>query len=380
MAGEKTEKPTPKRLKKGRKDGSATMRTPELASWAGLLVASVLVPRMVENGTGRLRELLIGVMAVIKQPEVGTAMPMIRDGLDVFVGTVAPLVIPLVAVGLACNAAQGGVHVAAKQFKPQFKRLNPFTGLKRMFGPQGIWELVKTLLKTAILALVVYRAVSGVIPVLAMSGALPLSTIVATVWHALVSLMWQAAAAGLLMAAADYAVIRRRVNKGLRMSKQDIKDEHKQSEGDPHMKGAIRSRQMAMGRNRMMAQVADADVVMVNPTHVAVALKYDPEKGAPRVVAKGAGAVATKIRALAEENRVPMVQDVPLARTLYRACEVNQAIPAELFTAVARVLAFVMALRTRGSAAGTHRNPHSESMPEIGRRRRPTRGGAVALR
>jgi flagellar biosynthetic protein FlhB len=163
--------------------------------------------------------------------------------------------------------------------------------------------------------------------------------------------------AGLVVAVADYLYIQRRNNKQLKMSKQDIKDEHKQSEGDPQLKGAIRSRQIAMSRNRMMADVATADVVLVNPTHVAVALRYDQAKGAPRVVAKGAGTIAAKIRELADTNRVPMVEDVPLARTLYQACEVNQEIPPELYTAVATVLAFVMALKAKGSAAGRHKVP-----------------------
>jgi flagellar biosynthetic protein FlhB len=139
------------------------------------------------------------------------------------------------------------------------------------------------------------------------------------------------------------------------MSLYEVKQEHKQSEGDPQLKGAIRSRQIAMSRNRMMADIATADVVLVNPTHVAVALRYDPAKGAPRVVAKGQGNIAAKIRELAEQNRVPMVQDVPLARALHKACEVGQEVPAEMYTAVATVLAFVMALKSKGSAAGTHR-------------------------
>jgi flagellar biosynthesis protein FlhB len=119
------------------------------------------------------------------------------------------------------------------------------------------------------------------------------------------------------------------------MTKQEVKDEHKQAEGDPHVKGQRRARQLAMSRNRMMAEVGEADVVLVNPTHVAVALRYDPAKGAPRVVAKGAGAMAARIREEADRHRVPMVADVPLARTLHGACELGQEIPAELYAAVA---------------------------------------------
>jgi flagellar biosynthetic protein FlhB len=122
------------------------------------------------------------------------------------------------------------------------------------------------------------------------------------------------------------------------------------------MKGAIRSKQMAMSRQRMMSELAKADVVLVNPTHVAVALRYDPSRGAPRVVAKGAGAIAAKIREVATDKRIPMVQDIPLARTLHASCELGQEIPPAFYGAVARVLAFVMTLKARGSAAGLHRN------------------------
>jgi flagellar biosynthetic protein FlhB len=159
------------------------------------------------------------------------------------------------------------------------------------------------------------------------------------------------------MAVADYVYQARRVRSGLKMSKQEIKDEYRSQEGDPAVKSQIRSRQMAMRRSRMIQQVALADVVLVNPTHVAVALKYAPGQGAPKVVAKGAGAVAARIRAEAEKHRVPMVEDIPLARAIYRVCDLGQEIPGELFMAVARILAFVFALKSRGSAAGVHHRP-----------------------
>jgi flagellar biosynthetic protein FlhB len=156
------------------------------------------------------------------------------------------------------------------------------------------------------------------------------------------------------------------------MSHTEIKQEHKQSEGDPHIKAQRRATQMAMSRGRMMSEVADADVLLVNPTHVAVALKYDPEKGAPRVVAKGSGEMAARLRALAEENRVPMVQDIPLARALHASCDLGQEVPAQLFTAVARVLAFVMQLSARGVRGGVHRPgfqaPVTEGLPRARRR------------
>jgi flagellar biosynthetic protein FlhB len=159
----------------------------------------------------------------------------------------------------------------------------------------------------------------------------------------------------------------------LKMSKYEIQQEHKQQEGDPHMKSHRRSAQLAMSRNRMMAEVADADVLLVNPTHVAVALKYEASRGAPRVVAKGAGEVAARLRARAEEARVPMVQDIPLARALHASCELGQEIPPQLFNAVARVLAFVMQLGARGVYGGFHRPgfeaPDVTDLPKAGRRR-----------
>jgi len=164
-----------------------------------------------------------------------------------------------------------------------------------------------------------------------------------------------AAAEGLAMAGADFAVVRKRNNKSLKMSKHEIKEEFKSQEGDPHVRSQRRSLQMAMRRNRMMADVPFADVVIVNPTHVAVALRYDSARGAPRVVAKGGDHVAARIRAIAEENRIPMVADVPLARTLFKACEIGQEIPPDLYKAVATVLAFIMTLKKRGSAAGVHK-------------------------
>jgi flagellar biosynthetic protein FlhB len=181
------------------------------------------------------------------------------------------------------------------------------------------------------------------------------------------------AVTGLVIAVADYVVVRMKTMKKLKMSKYEITQEHKQAEGDPHMKAHRRAVAMSMSRNRMMSDVATADVLLVNPTHVAVALKYDASKGAPRVVAKGAGEIAAKLRERAAAARVPMVQDIPLARALHASCELGQEVPPQLFTAVARVLAFVMHLGARGVKGGFHRPgfqaPDVTDLPKAGRRR-----------
>jgi flagellar biosynthetic protein FlhB len=184
------------------------------------------------------------------------------------------------------------------------------------------------------------------------------------------------------MAAFDYAIVRRRMGKKTRMSKHEVKQESKQTEGDPLLKGAIRSRQLAASRNRMMADVPTADVVLVNPTHVAVALKYDADRGAPRVVARGAGVVAQRIREEAAEHGVPLVRDIPLARALHRSTVVGQEIPAELYAAVAQVLAFVISRRTAGARGGEHHTPRQHgdlpAVPVGGRRRRSVETASAA--
>jgi flagellar biosynthetic protein FlhB len=355
VSGEKTEKPTEQRKKEARKEGRATARTPDLGAWAGIFAASIVVPTALNSALQHARALLEELPGVIAKPDPGNALHLLREGAMAAAMSALPVCGTLLAVGLAAAAAQGGVRPAMKLLMPKFSRLNPMSGIKKNFGPQGAWEAAKALLKTVVLGAVLYSVVRGVVQSLMLSGSLSLSATVGTVVNGVVGLIRTAAGAGLALAAADYVMVKRRVGKGLKMSKQDIKDEYKKTEGDPHVKGQIRQRQRAMARNRMMADVPKADVVVVNPTHVAVALRYDPSKGAPRVLAKGSGTIAAKIRERAGEHRIPMVQDVPLARALYAGCDIGAEIPPEFYGAVARVLAFVMGLKAKGSAAGLHR-------------------------
>ncbi|MFI5895266.1 flagellar biosynthesis protein FlhB [Actinoplanes sp. NPDC051513] len=360
MAGEKTEQPTQQRLKKAKREGQIG-RSQDVGAWFGMLAASIMLPRTMGAAIQHARELLSQVPQVIENPEPAIALRMLKDAGFGAAWAVLPLSATLMAVGIAAAGAQGGIRVATKLFIPKFSRLNPFPGIKKMFGPQALWEGTKALVKTSVLAAVLYTTTKDVIPTLMTAGQLPLAALVSTVSDATIGLIRAASAAGIVMAAADYFVVRRRTNKQLRMTKEEVKQENKNAEGDPLIKAQIRARQMAMARNRQMADVPMADVVLVNPTHVAVALRYEPTKGAPRVVAKGQGPVATKIREIAAEHRVPMVQDVPLARALHGGCDVGAEIPAEFYAAVAKVLAFVMSLKSKGSAAGLHRNPNSAS-------------------
>ncbi len=369
--GEKTEKPTPEKIKKARKEGQIP-RTQELGTWLGAAAASILLPMLVGNAFDAVQELFVQVGAVAQDPETSALSALMGEALIAFLTTVLPTALALMLIGTLASAAQGGVTLATKGMKPTLQKLNPLPGIKRMFGTQGLWESIKALIKTLALAVVIITTSDRAQELVSASGALPLSRITSVFADSAVLMFRVVGITGLVIAVADYVVVRKKMMKELKMSHTEIKQEHKQSEGDPHIKAQRRATQMAMSRNRMMSEVADADVLLVNPTHVAVALKYDPEKGAPRVVAKGSGEVAARLRALAEEARVPMVQDIPLARALHGSCDLGQEVPAQLFTAVARVLAFVMQLSARGVRGGVHRPgfdaPVTEGLPRARRR------------
>jgi flagellar biosynthesis protein FlhB len=370
--GEKTEKPTPQRLKKARREGQIP-RTPELGAWLSVAAASVLLPMTVKKAFTSTQELFVQGGAVFSRPSAATVTTLMGKALSAFLSTALPLAVGLMLVGVAASAAQGGIVVSGKGLKPSMKKLNPVHGVKRMFGVQGAWESAKALVKTTALGVVVWLTASRAKELVAASGSMPLSSVAAGFTSTAVNMLRVVAVTGLAIALADYVVVRVRSMKKLKMSRYEIQQENKQSDGDPHMKAHRRSAALAMSRNRMMQEVAEADVLLVNPTHVAVALKYDPTRGAPRVVAKGADEIARKLRERAEEARVPMVQDIPLARALHASCDLGQEVPPQLFTAVARVLAFVMHLGARGVRGGFHRPgfeaPATDGLPKAGRRR-----------
>lgn len=369
---DKSEKPTPQRLKKSRKDGQ-TPKTIELGAWAGIAVASMVLPWSVGKSVSGVTTLMIQGSQVIGSPTAAGAKPMLTAAGIVLVTGFLPLALAIMGVGVLSSVAQGGARFSAKPITPSIKKLNPWHGIKRMFGTQGMWEAAKALIKTTALVAALWNTTSEARDLLAASGALPLSTVTDAVASSVVGMFRIAALTGLVLAIADYAVVRHKTMKKLKMTKSEVKQEYKQSEGDPRVKAALHAMGRSLAQNQMMADVPKADAVLVNPIHVAVAIKYDPTRGAPRVIAKGRGEVAAKIREVAAEARVPVVQDIPLARALHASCEIGQAVPPQLFTAVARVLAFVMQLKAKGAHAGFHRPhfpaPNIEGLPRAGQRR-----------
>ena len=353
MADNKTEDPTPKRRKEAREKGQIA-RSPDLTAWSGLLFVTFLMQsaaaRAVETMTwltGEMRDKII-------TPDPATAIGLLGDAMWRFALVALPLMGALLVVGVLGGLMQVGLKPSAKPLKPKWERVNPFKGIKRMVSPMSAWEGAKSTLKVAVIAGAAYPPLRATADAMAGADRPPVETVAVIVGTGMLTIIRNAAVAGLVIAIADYLLQRRKTLKSMKMTKQEVRDEHKQQEGDPMLKGAIRERQMRMSRNRMMADVANADAVIVNPTHIAVALKYDAAKGAPRVVAKGSGEVATRIREQAEEHGVPIVRDVPLARTLHKVCEIGHEVPLEMYEAVARLLAFVYALKARNLHRGTH--------------------------
>ena len=339
----KTEKPTPKRRREARREGQVA-RSPELASWVSLVAAAMLLPPMVRSAGTRLLQLEAQSLQIASHPDTAGALRMLGAGLTDLLYIVVPTALGFLGLNAAVNIGQVGLHFSPKGLM-QLSHLNPRQGLKRLVSPQGVWEAGKAALKLVLVSLVAFRGFSALITALISSGSADLGSTVAATAGAVLGVIRSVGLAGLAIAAADYLLQRRRMMSGLRMTKQEVKDEMRQAEGDPMLRGRIRQAQRRLSRMRMMSEVARADVVAVNPTHYAVAIRYDNSRSAaPRVVAKGTDHVALRIREIAEEAGVPVVEDPPLARALHGACEIDSEIPYGLYLAVARLLAFVYSL------------------------------------
>ncbi len=349
---QKTEKPTPKRKREAREQGQVA-KSSDLVTWIGLLVTTGLLQASIKLGAQRLPGLLSGMGDLIAHPSQQGAMKFLGTALTTAAIIAAPVVLGMMLVSIVVNLAQVGLVPAWKKLKPNFKALNPASGIKKMFSPASLWELAKAIAKVIVLGLVAWPTFHALTAMVTGPG-MALSDIVTTTTQSALRVMRNVAGLGLVIAAVDYAVQRRRINKQMMMTKEEVRQEYKQQEGNPQVRQAMRSRQQAASRNRMIRMVGQADVVVVNPTHYAVALKYDASKGAPEVLAKGVDHLAAKIRLEATKHGVPIVREPATARALYAACEVGQVIPFELYEAVAHLLAFIFSLRARGRAEGYH--------------------------
>jgi flagellar biosynthetic protein FlhB len=347
----KTEKPTPKRKREARRKGQIA-RTPDLFTWVAVLAATFVAPVLLS----RMERLALGLfdafVGATQDPTPQRAVDALRSGLLGMFLTVLPVLAAFAALAVVANLAQVGFLLTGKPLKPDPKRLSPIKGFKRLFSPESLWGTGKGVVKMTVLAALAFPIVRATVTTLLGGPLLELWPALPYVASAAVRLVRTAALAGLVIAVADYAYQRHRTAKNLMMSKEEVKEELKNQEGNPEIKGRIKGKMLALSRNRMLAAVPMADVVVVNPVHVAVALRYEPVRGAPRVVALGKGLLAERIRDAAEEHRVPIVESIPLAWALYDACDLDDEIPVELYEGVARVLAFVHHLGRRRPLGG----------------------------
>jgi len=348
---ERTEDPTPRRLQEARKKGDVakSMEVPSAAVLlAGLISLYLASGYLLDRLKALLRYYLANSYALEVTPGSMTMITkesMLQSALILF-----PVMLAVVVMALVANYAQVGVLFAPEKITPDVAKIDPIKGFANMFSKQALANVVKSLAKLSIIGLVSFWEVKKALP-----GILPLMdqevlSILAFMAKVAFWIFLKSALIIAVLAALDYAFQRWQFMEKMKMTKQEVKDEAKQTEGDPHVRGRIRSIQMEMARKRMMAEVPKADVVITNPTRLAVALKYNGlTMTAPMVVAKGAGAVAQRIREVAAEHDVPIVEDKPLAQALFKTVEINEPIPENLFQAVAEVLAYVYSLRQKSA-------------------------------
>jgi flagellar biosynthetic protein FlhB len=254
----------------------------------------------------------------------------------------------LILAALAANLTQVGFLITPKPLMPKLSRLSPLKGMQRFFSARSLVELAKSILKLVVVGLVVYLAIRAEFNRILELSALKPSLLLVEIGRLAGLVLLKAAIVILLIAMFDYAYTRYEYEKSLKMSKHEVKEEFRQTEGDPQVKSKIRGLQLRAALRRMMKKIPQADVVITNPIHIAVALKYDSKRDrAPIVLAKGARRVAERIKEIAREHDIPIVENPPLAQMLYKLVDIGQEIPAELYRAVAEILAFVYRLKRR---------------------------------
>jgi flagellar biosynthetic protein FlhB len=356
---EKTEEPTAQRREDFRKQGQVA-QSKELATVLMLFGASLLIWMLGRYFFAQLADLFVKsygdfILTAARNGDYKTALLFSGQKMMKVVLPVFGLVF---LIGISASIFQIGFLSTSETISPNFEKINPVNGLKKLLSLTAVVEGLKAIIKVSIIGFVVYTIIKSEIlksPFMMNYTIEQLSTYFGDVSFRLI---FGVAIAMTFLALFDYGFQRWELEKKMRMTKQEVKEEVKTREGDPHIKARIRRIQRELANKRMMTEIPKADVIITNPTHLAVALKYSANLPAPQVIAKGAGAVALKIRELAKEHEIPIVENKPLARTMFKTLKIGQVIPRELFNAVAEVLAYVYKLRRK-------RRPSSARQPEI---------------
>jgi flagellar biosynthetic protein FlhB len=365
--GERTEDPSARRLQEARERGQVP-RSRELTTFAVMMGGSVALVATGSALTAQLSQVMRRGMSIDPQALRDThSMFEFLGDASIAAGTALLPVFGTLVVAVVLSAVVlGGWNFSGEALQPNFGRLSPLAGLKRVFGLHGASELGKALLKVAMVGGVCTAVIYWLFPdVMALGHMTPRAAIGRGAGLLSWAFVWLTASLA-LVAAVDVPLQLFEFNRSLRMTRQELRDEAKESDGRPEVKSRIRQLQQAMARRRMMHKVPDADVVIVNPTHFAVALQYDAKNmRAPRVLAKGTDLVAANIRRIAEEHRVPVFESPKLARALYSSTDLNKEIPQGLYAAVAQVLSYIFRVRTMNPTLAARLNrPEPEIGPE----------------
>lgn len=349
---DKTEEPTAKKLQDARKEGQVA-RSHELVNGAMLFALFLCIKLF----GGYMADSFIKVFYrnygyistyAVEYPQLGNLTSMFgRAMLDILLMTL-PVFAFAVVIAFALNVFQVKWKVTSKPLQPKFSRLNPVSGFKKIISMEKLFELLKAVLKIVIIFWVAYSTLMDEIDKMKILYDLELLPAVVYISNFVIDMGIKISAVYLIIGLADFLYQKLKFKKDMRMSKQEVKDEYKQQEGDPQVKGKIKSKMRETSMRRMMQQLPDADVVITNPTHFACAIKYDKEKAsAPVLIAKGADHLAQKLKDIAKEHNVPIVENKPLARMLYYNVEVDAEIPQELYQMTAEVLAYVYQLKNK---------------------------------
>jgi flagellar biosynthesis protein FlhB len=349
---DKTEAPSEKRRGEARQKGTVAKST-EINSvvvlLAGLILLKIFGPWMMKE----MGACLSGFFGSVsnKEMDLTRVVTMTSSSLLLMLRILLPVVVGILIVGVVANLMQIGFLFTVQPLIPNLSKINPVSGFGRLFSGRSLVEAVKNIFKLVIIGSVAYWTVMAEFSKIMLLADASVGTIVAFTAATAYKIVFRVALVLIVLAVLDYAYQRYEHEKRLKMTKQEVKEEHKQMEGDPQVKSRVRSLQREMARRRMIQEVPKATVVVTNPTHLAIALRYEPkEKDAPVVLAKGKRLVAERIKQIAAENGVPIIEDKPLARAMYDKAEVGFPIPAEFYTAVAEVMAYVYRLKHRAAA------------------------------
>ncbi|MGB0935371.1 MAG: flagellar biosynthesis protein FlhB [Alphaproteobacteria bacterium] len=348
---QKTEEPTQRKIEKAREKGQIA-QSREINNWFIILAASAIVGLMAPYSAQKIGGVLRNLIAFDQHSVTDTdgLTQLVKEAIQTIFGSLVLPIIFLVIAVLAAGFSQSGFLVSAESLKPKLSRLSILEGIKRIFSTRNLFEFIKGVVKIAIVGAAVMVVLSYEIDSLRTFIFFSPIEVLSEIRSVLLKLLITVLTILSVIAGTDYIYQRFEYYKKLRMSRQDIKDEMKESDGDPQIKQKLAQIRRQRANERMMDAVPDATVVVANPTHFAVALKYDMSMEAPMAIAKGVDSLALRIREKAEDLDIPVVEDPPLAQALYAGCDVGEEIPEQHYSAVAAVIRYVMTLNQRRSS------------------------------